>query len=61
VKLDPVKIPSLFVTGTDTGVGKTVIAGAIASWFGACIAARDGSAKMRNSSRSARELGIRWT
>lgn len=26
-------IPGLFVTGTDTGVGKTVIAGAIASWF----------------------------
>lgn len=26
-------IPGLFVTGTDTGVGKTVIAGAIANWF----------------------------
>jgi dethiobiotin synthetase len=26
----PLKIPGLFVTGTDTGVGKTVIAGAIA-------------------------------
>ena len=26
-------IPGLFVTGTDTGVGKTVVAGAIAAWF----------------------------
>lgn len=26
-------IPGLFITGTDTGVGKTVIAGAIAAWF----------------------------
>ena len=26
-------IPALFVTGTDTGVGKTVVAGAIANWF----------------------------
>ena len=26
----PLKIPGLFVTGTDTGVGKTVVAGAIA-------------------------------
>ena len=31
--LRPVRIPGLFVTGTDTGVGKTVIAGAIAAWF----------------------------
>src|SRR5213078_1197670 len=31
--LNPVPIPGLFVTGTDTGVGKTVIAGAIAQWF----------------------------
>jgi dethiobiotin synthetase len=23
----------LFVTGTDTGIGKTVVAGAIADWF----------------------------
>ena len=29
----PVTIPGLFVTGTDTGVGKTVVAGAIAAWF----------------------------
>jgi dethiobiotin synthetase len=28
-----VSIPGLFVTGTDTGVGKTVVAGAIAAWF----------------------------
>jgi dethiobiotin synthetase len=26
-------IPGLFITGTDTGVGKTVIAGAIADWL----------------------------
>src|SRR5215216_924445 len=31
--LDPLPIPGLFVTGTDTSVGKTVIAGAIANWF----------------------------
>src|SRR3982750_437405 len=31
--LHPVPIPGLFITGTDTGVGKTVIAGAIANWF----------------------------
>jgi dethiobiotin synthetase len=31
--LRPVPIPGLFVTGTDTGVGKTVVAGAIAQWF----------------------------
>jgi len=31
--LRPVSIPGLFVTGTDTGVGKTVVAGAIAAWF----------------------------
>jgi dethiobiotin synthetase len=31
--LDPVALPGLFVTGTDTGVGKTVVAGAIADWF----------------------------
>jgi dethiobiotin synthetase len=31
--LCPIPIPGLFVTGTDTGVGKTVVAGAIAHWF----------------------------
>jgi dethiobiotin synthetase len=31
--LAPIQIPGLFITGTDTGVGKTVIAGAIADWF----------------------------
>jgi len=31
--LNPITIPGLFITGTDTGVGKTVIAGAIADWF----------------------------
>ncbi len=64
-----VSIPGLFVTGTDTGVGKTVIAGAIADWFrrqgrrvaraasrsrrGACTGARGWSARTRNSSRTA--------
>jgi dethiobiotin synthetase len=31
--LKPSNIPGLFITGTDTGVGKTVVAGAIADWF----------------------------
>src|SRR3982751_3809616 len=39
--LKPLPIPGLFVTGTDTEVGKTVIAGAIANYFfrqGAAVA-----------------------
>ena len=31
--LRPAPVPGLFVTGTDTEVGKTVVAGAIAAWF----------------------------
>ena len=31
--LRPIRIPALLVTGTDTGVGKTVVAGAIGDWF----------------------------
>ena len=31
--LRPIDIPGLFITATDTGVGKTVIASAIADWF----------------------------
>ncbi len=31
--LKSIAIPSLFITGTDTGVGKTLVAGAIADWF----------------------------
>src|SRR4051812_43091376 len=31
--LSPIPIPGLFITGTDTDVGKTVIAGAIGRWF----------------------------
>src|SRR5439155_2392879 len=31
--LSRVPIPGLLITGTDTGIGKTVIAGAIAAWF----------------------------
>jgi dethiobiotin synthetase len=29
----PPTIPTLFITGTDTDVGKTIVAGAIADWF----------------------------
>jgi dethiobiotin synthetase len=31
--LSRITIPGLFVTGTDTEVGKTIVAGAIADWF----------------------------
>lgn len=31
--LDPLPIPGLFITATDTGVGKTLIAAAIARWL----------------------------
>ncbi len=31
--IQSVKIPGLFITATDTGVGKTIIAAAIANWF----------------------------
>src|SRR5688572_20209790 len=31
--LQPVTLPGLFITGTDTGDGKTLVAGAIADWF----------------------------
>src|SRR5579864_7835318 len=31
--LERVQIPGLLVTGTDTGVGKTLVGGAIADWF----------------------------
>src|SRR5579884_3028539 len=31
--LRALSIPGLFITGTDTDVGKTVVAGAIADWF----------------------------
>jgi dethiobiotin synthetase len=31
--LQPIPIPALLVTGTDTGVGKTLVAGAIGDWF----------------------------
>lgn len=52
--LTPIDIPGLFITGTDTGVGKTVIAGAIADYFrrhkarvGVCKIAASGCAKRR--------------
>ena len=67
-------IPGLFVTGTDTGVGKTLVAGAIADWFrrqgtarggaqagrprGACTGGRGWSARTRSSSRTAPMRGI---
>lgn len=31
--LRPIPIPAIVVTGTDTGVGKTLVAGAIGRWF----------------------------
>lgn len=31
--LSPISIPGLFITATDTEVGKTVVGGAIADWF----------------------------
>jgi dethiobiotin synthetase len=31
--LRAIPIPALLITGTDTGVGKTLVAGAIANWF----------------------------
>ena len=31
--LSPAPLPGLFITATDTGVGKTLVAGAIADWF----------------------------
>jgi len=31
--LNRIPIPALFITGTDTGVGKTVVAAAIGQWF----------------------------
>lgn len=34
--LDRLSIPGLFITGTDTEIGKTVVAGAIADWFRRC-------------------------
>ncbi len=34
--LSAVEIPGLLVTGTDTAVGKTLLAGAIAAWFRRC-------------------------
>jgi dethiobiotin synthetase len=52
--LSPLTIPGLFVTGTDTGVGKTLVAGAIANWFasrdarvGVCKLAATGCARRR--------------
>ena len=33
VLLNPLPIPGLLITGTDTGAGKTIVAGAIADWF----------------------------
>ncbi|MGE5610196.1 MAG: dethiobiotin synthase [Bacillota bacterium] len=44
--LSRVSIPGLFITGTDTGVGKTVIAGAIAQWFHAHEHASVGACKI---------------
>jgi dethiobiotin synthetase len=52
--LRPIAIPGLFVTGTDTDIGKTVVAGAIADWFrrrrfrvGVCKPAATGCKRVR--------------
>jgi dethiobiotin synthetase len=52
--LRPIPIPGLFITGTDTGVGKTIVAGAIADWFkrrrfrvGVCKPAATGCVRRR--------------
>lgn len=52
--LRPIPIPGLFITGTDTEVGKTVIAGAVADWFrrrrirvGVCKPAGTGCKRVR--------------
>ena len=52
--LRPIPIPGLFITGTDTEVGKTVVAGAIADWFrrrrfrvGVCKPAATGCKRVR--------------
>jgi dethiobiotin synthetase len=52
--LTAARLPGLFVTGTDTGVGKTVIAAAICDWFrrrnarvGVCKIAATGCEKRR--------------
>lgn len=52
--LSAISIPGLFVTGTDTEVGKTVVAGAIADWFarrgrrvGVCKPAATGCVRRR--------------
>jgi dethiobiotin synthetase len=34
--LSRVTIPGIFVTGTDTEIGKTIVAGAVADWFRRC-------------------------
>src|SRR5271170_1029196 len=52
--LRPIPIPGLFITGTGTDVGKTVVAGAIADWFrrrrvrvGVCKPAATGCKRVR--------------
>src|SRR3984957_17676042 len=52
--LAPIPIPGLFITGTDTEVGKTVVAAAIADWFrrrrfrvGVCKPAATGCKRVR--------------
>jgi len=72
--LKRIQIPGLFITGTDTGVGKTLVAAAIADWFvrhgaqpavsnrsqlGASSGGRGSSAKMPNSSRIMRMRSFR--
>lgn len=52
--LRPIRIPGIFVSATDTDVGKTVVAGALADWFrrrgarvGVCKPAATGCKRVR--------------
>src|SRR5688500_4660143 len=52
--LRPVDIPGLLITGTDTGVGKTLVAAAVGDWFrrrgrrvGVCKPCATGCARRR--------------
>ena len=47
--LSPITIPGLFVTATDTEVGKTVISGAIANYFLRQGARRGAGSRLRRS------------
>lgn len=56
--LTPLPIPGLFITGTDTGVGKTIIAGAIARWFAKREGVRAGVCKLAATGCVRRREGL---